>query len=71
MNTQYQVSRSDFVVLTTIYKMLKGVKCNINRQDIIKNSGVPACTLSQRINNVHIKENILKESNYECKKNSK
>lgn len=65
MNIQYQVSRSDYIVLTTIYKLLKGCKCTISRQDILRKSGVPECTLSNRVNNVYKKENFLKDNNYE------
>jgi hypothetical protein len=61
MRTQYQVSKSDFKILISILKMLKGGKCEINRQSVIRSSGVSESTLRQKINNVYLKENILKE----------
>jgi hypothetical protein len=65
MNIQYQVSKSDYQILIAIYQMLKGGKSEITRQSVIQKSGVSESSLRNRINNVYIKENILKEKNYE------
>ncbi len=62
MNTVYQVSKSDYQILVSLYRLMKGRRNNlINRQMLLEDSGVLDVTLSSRINNVHIKEKIINE----------
>jgi hypothetical protein len=59
---QYCVSETDFKILASVYRLLKGRRSNvINRQMILEDSGVPSSTLSERIGNYYLKVNLLNQ----------
>jgi len=59
---QFVVNETDYKVLISVYKSLKGVyKGSVTREMIIEDSGVLAGTLSARINNYFMKEKLLNE----------
>jgi hypothetical protein len=65
MNIPYQVSKSEYKILIAILKMLKEKNTVIDRQSIIFESGVSKQLLYSKVNNVYIKENILRKNSYE------
>lgn len=59
---QFVVNETDYKVLLSVYKSLKGVyRGSVTRKMIIEDSGLRPNTLCMRINNYYMKEKILNE----------
>lgn len=59
---QFVINETDYKVLISVYKSLRGVyKGSVTRKMIIEDSGVRPNTLCMRINNYYMKEKLLNE----------
>lgn len=61
---RFEVSKTDYQILVSVLDLLKkgGYGAQINRKDIIRESGVSSSLVTRKINNLYLKQKQLKEN---------